>query len=79
MRCGILLDSRRKKLCLDCGNKPQKTISYGNEICIPHRGDFDELDQPMLNGELFLPGQRTCGHADCVNPNHCPGVEIDFD
>jgi hypothetical protein len=28
----------------------------------------------MLNGELVLPGKRSCGHSDCVNAEHIERV-----
>ncbi len=30
----------------------------------------DNLDPVDESGALVLPGLRTCGHRDCVNPKH---------
>jgi hypothetical protein len=50
-------------------------IKYGSEKCIPWQGDFDKatLTIPVFNGQVFLPGERSCGHLDCTNPNHVLG------
>jgi hypothetical protein len=50
-------------------------IKYGSEKCIPWQGDFDKatLSIPVFNGQVFLPGERSCGHLDCTNPNHVIG------
>lgn len=46
-------------------------IRYGKgEVCLAWRGDFDENDNPVHNGKLFMPGVRSCGHRDCINPDH---------
>lgn len=75
-KCGSRLeDSRRKTFCASCTMRPAKQIRYGSEICIPHRGDFDEDETPVLDGLPFLPGLRSCGHTDCVNVNHIYGYE----
>jgi hypothetical protein len=41
-----------------------------NDVCLAWRGDFDENDNPMHDGKLFMPGVRECGHRDCINPEH---------
>jgi hypothetical protein len=72
-RCGNVLDSRRRRnevFCGDCRAKPAKTVKYGSEVCIPWRGEFDDDDNPIFNGLPYMPGVRHCGHKDCVNGNH---------
>lgn len=75
-RCGwswLLAESRRRvefMLCESCRVRPALSVRYGSDRCVPWRGDFDEEDQPMLKGQYFLPGVRSCGHRDCVNPHH---------
>lgn len=49
----------------------EKQIDYGHrDPCIPWNGEFDEYDQPMLNGQIHMPGERICNHRDCVQPSH---------
>ncbi len=51
--------------------KVEHVIRYGKgEVCLAWRGDFDEADNPIHNGKLFMPGVRNCGHRDCINPEH---------
>lgn len=75
-RCGwswLLAESKRRSgfmLCDSCRVRPALSIRYGSARCLPWRGDFSLLDEPLLRGVLFLPGVRLCGHRDCVNPNH---------
>ena len=78
-KCGIVwvVAPKKKKtadLCVSCRAKPAKTVKYGGESCIPHHGKFDALDRPVLDGILFMPGERSCGHSDCVNEQHVVGV-----
>jgi hypothetical protein len=77
VRCGSRLESRRKKdevLCGSCRAKPAKTVKWGDDVCIPWRGDFDFDDNPLRFGVLYLPGMRVCNHRDCVNPTHIVDV-----
>lgn len=74
-RCGIDRDllpkrSGRKDYCRGCRIKVEHIIRYGKDVCMAWRGDFDQYDNPVHNGALFLPGIRTCGHRDCINPEH---------
>jgi hypothetical protein len=63
--------NRRDLKCYSCRMQVSVVIKYGKQKCMPWQGEFDPtLLHPMFDGELFLPGVRTCGHADCVNPNH---------
>lgn len=74
-KCGHIWEVAPKKrkyadLCSSCRAKPAKTVRYGDLICIPHSGKFDEFDRPVVGGRLYLPGSRICGHGDCINPDH---------
>lgn len=74
-RCGFIwvVAPKRKKtveLCGSCRAKPAKSVKYNGEACIPHHGQFDALDRPLVDGILYMPGQRSCGHSDCINANH---------
>ncbi len=76
-RCGfqefVAPDKRKRadQLCRDCRVRPAKTINYGLEkSCIPHQGEFDSEDNPVEWGHLFMPGNRKCGHRDCIQPAH---------
>lgn len=75
-RCGLSwevpLVKRRQQvvLCVSCRMRPALSIQYGLERCVPWKKEFSRVDEPMLDGELFMPGIRTCGHSDCVNGNH---------
>ena len=52
--------------------RPAKTISYGfGKPCKPWGGEFDRDENPLVDGELFMPGERICGHKDCVELEHC--------
>lgn len=58
-------------LCSNCKAKPTKSITKNGLRCVPWDGDFDlDTDQPMRDGQPFMPGKRTCGNADCVNRKH---------
>jgi hypothetical protein len=76
-RCGFKwsvaaeFKDRTDLLCKSCRTKPAKVIQYGGLRCEPHAGLFDEFDRPIAeSGELLLPGERVCGHSDCVNAKH---------
>jgi hypothetical protein len=47
--------------------------------CLAWRGELDDNLNPIdKRGRLHLPGHRTCGHKDCVNPNHIiPDIELE--
>lgn len=79
-RCGwswVVESGRRRafELCESCRVKPALSVRYGSDRCIPWRFGFDEFDNPLRDGVLFLPGVRVCGHRDCVNPLHVVGVD----
>lgn len=67
-------------LCIDCTRGEVRQISYKHPVlglifCYPHKGDVDELWRPLdEEGNLFRPGERICGHKDCVNLNHVIGL-----
>lgn len=70
----VSVDKRKNKsgLCGSCLARPAKTISYGlAKSCKPWGGVFDRDDNPVLDGHLFMPGLRSCGHKDCVEVTHC--------
>lgn len=76
-RCGftefVAADKRKRKdsLCTDCRRRPARTINYGQgKPCIPHHGVFDQDDNPIEYGRLYLPGKRVCGHRDCIQIAH---------
>lgn len=79
-RCGhvwVVAPKKRKdaEYCRSCTAKPVQQVKYGGEICLPHRGKFDALDRPIVGGELYLAGERICGHSDCVNHKHIVGLQ----
>lgn len=77
-RCGIditldALATRRRRndlstLCKDCESTPRAKVG----MCKPWVGDVDlDTMQPLdERGRVFMPGERLCGNADCVNANH---------
>jgi len=75
-RCGIDRDLPTKRakntnLCRGCRSKVEHVVRYDQKnYCLAWRGDFDEYDNPMHNGKLYLAGERTCGHKDCINEEH---------
>jgi hypothetical protein len=64
------------QLCADCVRVETRCITYihpllGKIFCYPHKGELDELWRPLDDtGGLFRPGERVCGHFDCVNVRH---------
>lgn len=77
IRCGFRIEERRRKddHCSSCRTKPAKTVKWGDDVCIPWRGEFDEYDNPLMNSQPYMFGFRVCNHSDCVNPMHI----IDFE
>jgi hypothetical protein len=63
-------DRHLEPLCRSCCSKVAKTVTTAYGKCIPWHGDFDKQDNPMLEGELYLPGERLCKCSDCVNRDH---------
>jgi hypothetical protein len=59
------------ELCASCTRKPTKIVSQNGLTCYPWQGEFDlELNAPLLNGQPYMSGPRSCGNADCMNRNH---------
>jgi DNA-directed RNA polymerase subunit RPC12/RpoP len=58
--------------CSDCNSGARSKIAYGDFVCTPWQGevDLDTLEPIDAKGRPYLPGYRTCGHADCVNRKH---------
>lgn len=76
-RCGFKWSVSAEKrdlkdlLCKSCRVRPAKVIQYGVLRCEPYLGDLDAELRPIdEQGELVLPGVRSCGHSDCVNEKH---------
>lgn len=77
-RCGLIwvVAPKKKKsaeYCSSCRAKPAKSVKYDGEACIPHHGQFDALDRPLVDGRLYLPGDRTCHRSDCIRVDHVVG------
>ena len=83
-KCGIGEESKAmqkyaartgKLWCESCRAPRRRFIKYDTgQVCEAWQGDFDEWDNPVLDGELFLPGIRMCNHRDCVNVEHIQGA-----
>ena len=62
--------------CQDCKATPKQKLVVNHPIlgkieCIPYTGELDELWRPInAVGDLYKPGERLCGHKDCINSNH---------
>jgi hypothetical protein len=81
-RCGVKQNNtvivgekatrRRSPLCESCQAKPATTVITAYGKCRPHKGPFDEWDNPMdeFTGELYRPGIRLCGMRDCIELKH---------
>lgn len=59
-------------LCASCKAQPMQICRYGDDWCKPWQGDFDIdllvcLDE---RGKPVMLGLRSCGHWDCVRPEH---------
>jgi len=75
-RCGFEwdLNSTRQKtvLCASCRARKVQTVHTKKGKCLPWHGGFAKDDVTPLDddGQPVLPGVRSCGHNDCVNPSH---------
>lgn len=80
-RCGIEWKFHQKylrrweyntDLCPDCRRKPVTSCGPADDYCTPWQGDVDlDTFAPLdKDGNLYRPGIRICGHADCVRPKH---------
>ena len=62
--------------CQDCKATPKQKLIVNHPIlgkieCIPYTGELDELWRPInAVGDLYKPGERICGHKDCINSRH---------
>ena len=62
--------------CQDCKATPRQCIKWLHPIlgkieCHPYDGEVDELWRPInAVGDLYRPGERLCGHKDCINSRH---------
>ena len=62
--------------CQDCKATPKQKLVVNHPIlgrieCIPYIGELDELWRPInAVGDLYKPGERICGHKDCINSRH---------
>jgi hypothetical protein len=82
-RCGFekTINSRQiyrnadTSLCQSCKAEPATRVMRGRVSCRPHRGEVDlNTMAPLDNfGNLYLPGHRICGMADCVRRDHIAG------
>lgn len=82
-RCGLQFtfharylyrDEYNPDLCRGCKARPLDKVQFGNDYCVPWHGDYDPEDNPLLDGALYRPGVRTCGHRDCVRPAHIQAI-----
>lgn len=75
-RCGYTWMVNPKKhrgrmLCSSCRAKPVTTIQYGKTRCISWHGNYAaDGVTPVVDGVPFMPGERICGHSDCVAVGH---------
>jgi hypothetical protein len=80
-RCGFewrVSSVRRKRiLCASCRAQKVQTIHSGDGKCLPWSGHFmkDEVTPVDDDGNVVLPGVRSCGHTDCVAPYHVIGYQ----
>lgn len=66
-------------LCRDCKDTDpdwRQTVVRVHPIlgrieCRPYRGDLDDDWNPIdKKGNLYMPGERICGHKDCITKKH---------
>lgn len=79
-RCGYVDETgflRRRKerhqslLCESCLAKPVKRVKNQFGTCRPHRGKFDDDDNPLDRwGRPYRAGFRLCGNSDCIEMTH---------
>ena len=62
---------RKDLLCINCRARKQTVINYGDLRCMPHEGLVDVDLNPIDElGRILKPGDRVCGHRDCMNDTH---------
>lgn len=77
-RCGyewVVAKNKRRKgrpLCESCRVRRASTVGKKDDKCVPWHGMFgsDWVTPIDEDGAEVMPGIRTCGHKDCVNPDH---------
>jgi hypothetical protein len=80
VRCGFRWEIAAKRnnmqaKCESCKTARRTEIYYDGEPCFPWQGEFDQDDNPILDGVLYLAGARLCQHRDCCNVNHVVFIE----
>lgn len=83
-RCGIREESKAMQKyaarttriwCESCRTPSRRFVKYADgSVCEAWHGEFDAADNPIKDGQLYLPGFRTCGHSDCVLLAHVQGA-----
>lgn len=79
-RCGMewLVHTVRRTriLCASCRSQKVQTVHSEQGKCYPWHGFFaaDETTPIDSEGNLVLPGVRSCGNNDCVNASHIIGL-----
>jgi len=79
-QCGMHYEFHRRYLnrsgawwlCKSCKAEPMKICRYGDDWCTPWQGEFD-IDLLVCLDDDGIPthlGKRTCGHWDCIRPEH---------
>jgi hypothetical protein len=79
-RCGITDDSTataryffrtKLKLCSSCRAVPRFQVKTAAGWCRPWKGETDDNWNPIdNNGNLVMPGIRSCGYKDCMHEDH---------
>jgi hypothetical protein len=85
-RCGFVDQSNQiskrversgSQECASCLARPASTIKTAFGVCRPHKGDFDDHDNPLDHrGKLFRAGIRLCGNSDCIAKSHIQSVSV---
>jgi hypothetical protein len=85
-RCGFVDQSNQiskrversgSQECASCLARPASTIKTAFGVCRPHKGEFDDHDNPLDHrGKLFRAGIRLCGNSDCIAKSHIQSVSV---
>jgi hypothetical protein len=86
-RCGCWMkdDTAHQRLqrgrdlwgCSQCQAGQQTKVRTKFGVCQPHIGELDEHDRPLdKKGNLYRPGTRLCGYADCVDWFHIESTPL---
>jgi hypothetical protein len=78
IRCGYADEAITKRverggqpICNSCAARPAQRIVTRFGVCRPHRGDFDNFDNPLdKDGKPYRAGLRLCGNSDCIERSH---------